>query len=95
MGTKFKDFLQDQMKDPNFRKEYDALELEDAIIQALIDARRLSGLTQKQLSEKTGITQPDISKLENGNGNPSLRTLKRLADGIGMKIRLEFLPVGV
>lgn len=95
MGTRFKDFFKEQMENPNFRREYEALELEDAIIQAFIDARRFSGLTQKQLSEKTGITQPDISKLENGNANPSLRTLKRLADGMGMRIRLEFLPVGL
>ena len=50
MATKYKDFLKEQMKNPNFRKEYEALELEDTIIQAFIDARRLSGLTQKQLS---------------------------------------------
>lgn len=92
METKFKDFLKEQMKKPNFRREYEALELEDVIIQVFIDARRLSGLTQKQLSEKTGITQTDISKLENGNANPSIRTLQRLADGMGMKLRLEFLP---
>ena len=82
----------EQMKKTNFRREYEALELEDVIIQIFIDARRLSGLTQKQLSEKTGITQPDISKLENGNATPSIRTLQRLADGMGMKLRLEFLP---
>lgn len=92
MATKFKDFLKEQMKNPNFRREYEALELEDTIIQAFIDARKFSGLTQKQLSEKTGITQPDISKLERGNANPSIRTLKRLADGMGMKLKLEFLP---
>lgn len=92
MATKFKDFLKEQMKNPNFRKEYEALEFEDTIIQAFIDARKFSGLTQKQLSERTGITQPDISKLERGNANPSIRTLKRLADGMGMRLRLEFLP---
>ena len=52
MATKFKDFLKEQMKNPNFRKEYEALELEDTIIQAFIDVRKFSGLTQKQLSEK-------------------------------------------
>lgn len=92
METTFNDFLNEQMKDPEFRKEYEALEIEDAIIQAFIDARKISGLTQKQLSEKSGITQPDISKLENGNSNPSIRTLKRLANAMGMKLKLEFLP---
>ncbi|MCI6377067.1 MAG: helix-turn-helix domain-containing protein, partial [Clostridiales bacterium] len=51
-----------------------------------------SGLTQKQLAEKTGIAQADISKLESGNANPSLRTLRRLAEGMGMQIKLEFVP---
>ena len=84
--------LAERMKDPLFRNAYEALEPEFAIIQAMIDARKQSGLTQKQLSEKTGIAQGDISKLENGSANPSLRTLCRLADGMGMKLKLEFLP---
>ena len=58
----------------------------------MIDARKSSGLTQKQLSEKTGIAQADISKLESGNGNPSVRTLQRLAAGMGMRVKIEFLP---
>ena len=41
----------------------------------------------------TGITQNDISKLENGNANPSLQTLKKLANGLGMAIKLEFVPI--
>ena len=73
-------------------KKYETLEIEDTIIQTLIDARKSSGLTQKQLSEKTGITQPDISKLENGNANPSIHTLKRLANAMGMKLKVEFIP---
>lgn len=97
MSAKFDDFLQEQLKDPEFKKEYDALQPEHAIIQAIIDARQQSGLTQKELSERTGIAQGDISKLERGNANPSLRTLQRLAAGMGMKLRLEFLrdTVGV
>ena len=91
--TNFKDFLNEQLKDPNLKKEYDALRPEMAIIQAMIDAREKSGMTQKELSEKTGITQADISRLENGNANPSLKTLQRLAEGMGMTLRLEFVPV--
>ncbi|MBR6642967.1 MAG: helix-turn-helix transcriptional regulator, partial [Lachnospiraceae bacterium] len=48
--------------------------------------------TQKQLSERTGINQADISKLENGTRNPSLNMLKRLADGLDMTLKLEFIP---
>lgn len=58
----------------------------------LVKARDLAGLTQKQLSERVGIYQADISKIERGIGNPSLSTLKRLADGMGMVLNIEFLP---
>ena len=64
----------------------------DEIIQALIEARHASGMTQKELSELTGIAQGDISKLEKGNANPSLRTLIRLAEGMGMQLKVEFCP---
>lgn len=90
--TNYKDFLNEQLKDENFKKEYDALEAEFSIIQAMLDARKASGLTQKDLADRTGIAQADISKLENGNANPSLRTLQRLAEGMGMKLKLEFVP---
>ena len=89
--TKFKDFLKEQLQDENLKKEYDALEPEFSIIQAMINARKDSGMTQKELSEKTGINQADISKLENGTANPSLRTLRRLADGMGMVLKLEIV----
>mgnify|MGYP004675768787 CR=1 FL=1 len=88
----FEKYLAEQMKDPAFKAEYDALEPEFSIIQAMIDARKASGLTQHQLAEKTGIAQADISKLENGSANPSLRTLRRLAAGMGMQLKLEFVP---
>ena len=54
--------------------------------------RKEKGYTQKELSEKTGIAQSDISKLENGNSNPTLGMLKRLAEGMDMTIKLEFVP---
>lgn len=88
--TTFDEFLAKQMKDPEFKKEYDALEPEFEIIQAMIDARKNSGMTQKELADKTGIAQSDISKIENGNGNPSIRTLQRLAKGMGKKLHISF-----
>jgi transcriptional regulator with XRE-family HTH domain len=90
--SRFNEYLSEKMGDPEFKAEYDALEPEFAIIQAMIDARKQLGLTQKQLSEKTGIAQADISKLENGNANPSLKTLQRLAHGMGMNLKIEFIP---
>ena len=58
----------------------------------MLDTRNEKAITQKQLADITGIPQADISRLENGNANPSLRTLQRLADGMGMKLKLEFVP---
>ena len=54
--------------------------------------RKERALTQKELAERTGINQADISKLENGTRNPSLKLLKRLADGMGMDLKLVFTP---
>lgn len=87
----YEKFFCEQMKNPEVKKEYDALEAEYAIIQSIIDARKIAGITQKELAERTGINQADISKLENGNGNPSLRTLQRLAAGLGKTLKIEFV----
>lgn len=67
------------MKDPEFKKEYELLQPEIDITRALLDARIQAGLTQTQLSERSGISQADISRLEKGTRNPSLALLKRLA----------------
>lgn len=87
----FRSYLNEQLQRPSFKAEWDTLQPELTIAQAMIDARKESGLTQKQLSERTGIAQADISKLERGNANPSLRTLQRLAAGMGMNVKIEFV----
>jgi transcriptional regulator with XRE-family HTH domain len=78
-------------KDPKLKAEYEALAPEYDIIQAMIDARRSMNITQKELSERTGVTQADISRIENGTRNPSLNMMKRLAEGMGMVLKLEFV----
>ena len=88
----FNDMLEKQLKDEEFRKEYEAIQSEMDIIKALVDARNSLNLTQKELAERTGINQADISKIENGTRNPSLNLLKRLADGMGMVLKIEFIP---
>ena len=89
---KFNDYLKEQMQNPEFKKEYDNLQPEFDIIRAIVDARTSQNLTQKQLAEKTGIHQADISKLENGTRNPSINLLKRLAEGMDMMLKIEFVP---
>lgn len=86
------DMLSEQLKDEDFRKEYEAIQPEMDVIRAIVDARTSQNLTQKELAERTGINQADISKLENGTRNPSVNLLKRLAEGMGMALRIEFVP---
>ncbi len=87
-----KQFKNEQMKSEEFAKEYEALQPEFDVIKAIIEARTSQNLTQKELAERTGINQADISKLENGTRNPTIHLLKRLADGMGMVLKIEFVP---
>ena len=80
------------MKDPEFKKEYESLQPEMDITRAILNARIQTGLTQMQLSEKSGISQADISRLERGTRNPSLSLLKRLAEAMDATLRIEFVP---
>lgn len=91
MGKNFRETLNEQLRNPEFKKEWDALEPEFQIVQAVLAGRKEKHLTQKQLSEITGITQADISRIESGEANPSLRTIKRLAEGLGKNLKLEFV----
>lgn len=86
------EFKKEQMKDPEFSKAYEEIQPEMNVIRAIIDARTALNLTQKQLSELTGISQAEISKLEKGKRNPSIKLLQRLADGMGMSLKVTFEP---
>lgn len=88
--SEFQNLLQEELKDPEFKKEWDDMQPEMDVIRAMIDARIEQNLTQKELAKRTGIDQADISKLENGTRNPSLKLLKRLAHGMGMQLKIEF-----
>lgn len=77
-----------QMKDPEFKREYDALEEEFALLTSLIRARSRAGLTQEELAERMGTTQSVIARLESGRTRPSTRTLERYAKATGSKLRI-------
>ena len=89
--SSYKDYKKRALRNPEVKAEYDALQPEYDIIQAMIDARLQQNLTQKDLSARTGITQADISRIENGTRNPSLSMVKKLARGLGMQLKLEFI----
>ena len=89
--SSYKEYKERVLQDAEVKAEYDALQPEYDIIQAMIAARLEQNITQKELSEKTGITQADISRIENGTRNPSLSMVKKLAQGLGMQLKLEFV----
>jgi transcriptional regulator with XRE-family HTH domain len=80
------------MQDPEFVKEYEAIQPEVNITRAILDARINAGMTQVELSQKSGISQADISRLEKGTRNPSLNLLKRLAEAMDSTLSIEFIP---
>lgn len=84
--------LSKQMHNDEFKKEYEAIQPEMDVIRAIVDARTSQNMTQKELAERTGINQADISKLENGTRNPTVNLLKRLAEGMDMALKIEFVP---
>lgn len=84
----YKDHKEKSFAKPQVKTEYD-------IIRAMIDARLSQNITQKELTARTGITQADISRIENGTRNPSLSMMKSLAQGLGMQLKLEFMPMYV
>lgn len=86
------DMHREWMKDPAYVKEYDALEEEFALAEALIGARARAELTQAQLAKRMGTTQAVIARLESGRQMPSTRTLERLAKATGHKLRVSFVP---
>ncbi len=78
------------MKNPAFRKEYEATRVEFEIARAVIGARIKRGLTQKQLAEKLKTRQSVISRVENMNTVPSLSFLKRLAAALNVSLQVKF-----
>jgi len=77
-------------QNPEVKEAYDALGAEFELISSLITMREKSGLTQDQVAEKMGTKSPNISRLESGRSNPSLKTLVNYAQACGFKLNLGF-----
>ena len=90
---KISDLHKKWMKDPEYRKEYDALEDEFALIASVAKARMRAGLSQTQLAKRMKTTQSAIARLESGRGKPSTRTLARFAKATGHRLKISFEPV--
>ena len=92
MNKNFRDLLNERLKDEDFKKEYDSLEPEYELVKAFLEARKNADMTQSELAKASGVAQSDISKLENGNSNPTVKMLWRLADSMNMHLKIEFVP---
>ena len=91
--TKLSDLHKKWMKDPNYRKEYNALDEEFALMLEVAKARGRSGLSQAELARRMKTTQSTIARLESGRGMPSTRTLGRFAKATGHRLKISFEPV--
>lgn len=85
-----KDYLDEQMKNPEFAVAYEALEPQYQVARAIIAARLESGMTQAELAKKADLPQSNISRLESGTFNPTIQTLEKVAEGLGKKLELNF-----
>lgn len=88
---KWDEYKQKKFQNPEFKQAYEELEVEYAIMNEMLKLRGEASMSQNQLSQKTGITQPDISKLENGKANPSIATLKKIAGAFGKRLQIRFI----
>lgn len=87
----FERFLNEQLDEPEFKKEWDASQLEFDITEMIIAARQEQNLSQKELAVKSGIRQSNISRIENGQCMPSIITLQKIAAGLGKKVHIQFI----
>lgn len=87
----FRAYLNEQLQDPEFAVEYEALQPEKDYIMAMLSARHEQGLTQKELAERCGIRQSNISRIEHGESSPTIATLQKIAAGLGKQLHIEFI----
>ena len=90
-NVSWKEVQKELLKDPEVAKECANLEPEYQIISQLIVLRKENKITQKELAELIGDSQPNISRLESGNYNPTLAKLKKIADCLDRKLEIRFV----
>ena len=89
----FDDFLKESLKNPRIKTEYDRLQPEFALIEAVLKARKEKGLTQEDLAERIGTKQSVISRLEKGRANPTMAFLMKLAQALQTCLEIRFAPL--
>lgn len=89
MTTTFKQFKTKALKNPVVKAEYEALEPEYEVVKTIISQRIKRGWSQTELAKAVGSRQPVISRLERGEGNPSLSTLQKIAKALDLSLRVS------
>ena len=87
----YREFKEKMLSDPELRNEYEKTEPEYQLIAEIVKYRIEQSLSQQDLANITGINRADISRIESGNANPSLKTLKRIAEGLGKHLEIHFV----
>lgn len=87
----FDRYINEQMKDPDFKKEWDENEARYQLMMMVLRARNEEQLTQSELAERTGLRQSNISRIENGQSMPSIATLAKIAQGLGKRLEIRFV----
>lgn len=87
----FREYLEENLKDPEFKAEWDAQEAERELVRSIVEARLAQGLSQQELADRCGMKPSNLCRLENGNGNPSVATLNKIAHGLGKKLSIQFV----
>ncbi len=86
----FTRYLNKQLKDKDFKKEWDKLELRYQLIQKLIALREENKISQAELAKRIGTTQAVISRIENGNVNIGIDMIQRIAGAFGRTVTVNF-----
>ncbi len=87
----FDRYLEKQLENKDFQEAWRNDEAEYCARRAVIEARIAADMTQQQLADATGINQRALSRIESGDSNPTVRTLGRIAKGLGKTLRIEFV----
>ena len=83
-------YLAEQLKEPEFKKEWEKGEAAYQITRELIRARIEGKISQRQLAQKAGTTQAVISRIENMSVSPSVGLVRRIANSLGKKLEIKF-----
>ena len=87
----FRKHLERSLQDEEFEREWDGQSAERDVMRQIVEARMEEGLTQQELAERCGMKASNLCRLENGNGNPSVATLEKIARGLGRRLEISFV----